>query len=169
MTSKPQIKKPTPIWVFIGFIVTLILFVTSLDAIEEIWYLFLLFILWDITALIQYFSRKKVYAKMLKDAEGLSEEGTPIKNVPLDIPATIRVIRESSMVGAIVPYKVYLNNEFVGKIKNGKTLEVSTSVSHNIVMVFDNQDNPFHGDFVTDLENGGYTEVYVKAGRFLKK
>jgi hypothetical protein len=35
-------------------------------------------------------------------------------------------------------------------------------------MVFDNQDNPFAGDFVAELEDGGYAEVHVKAGRFVK-
>ena len=168
MNKPPQIKKPTLVWVIIGFSVTFLLFITSLDYIEDIWYLFVLFIVGDIAALAGYFNRKKVYNKMLKEAEGISEDGSSIENFVLNNPATIKVVRESSIVGAIVPYKVYLNNEFVGKIKNGHTLELSTSVSHNIVRVFDNNNNPFQGDFTTDLEAGGYAEVHVKAGRFVK-
>ena len=168
MSAQPQIKKPTLAWVIVGFTVTLVLFIYRMDDIEEVWYLFVLFIIMDIAALIQYFDRKKVYEKMLKEAEGLSESGNHfIVNLPLAKPATIKVVRDSSFVGCLVPYQVYLNNEFAGKIKNGKTLELSTSVSHNIVRVFDNQDNPFKGNFVVDLEEGGYAEVHVKAGRFL--
>ncbi|MDR2037643.1 MAG: hypothetical protein LBQ60_06945 [Bacteroidales bacterium] len=163
--NAPQIKKPTLAWVIIGFIITFVLLVTSLDVIEKLWYMFAMFILWDITALVSYFSRMKAYRKMLKDAA----EVIPVKNDPLAIPATIKVVRDSSFVGAIVPYKVYLNNCFAGKLKNGKSLELSTSDSHNIVMVFDNNDNPFQGDFVADLEDGGYAEVHVKAGRFVKR
>ena len=169
MTTKNQIKKPTLLWVIIGFVVTILLVVTDLESIEDLWYLYVMFLLYDFIALVQYFNRKKAYEKMLKDAEGLLEDGTPISNVQLSVPATIKVIRKSSIIGAIVSYKIYLNNEFVGKVKNGKTLELSTSVSHNIIMVFDKQDNPFQGEFVADLEDGGYAEVYVMAGRFVKK
>lgn len=92
-----------------------------------------------------------------------------ISSVELSAPATIRVVRDSSVVGMIVPYKVYLNHRFVGNIANGKSLDIETHVSHNIVTVFDNADNPFAGDFKADLEAGGYAEVHVKAGRFMKK
>ena len=166
--SKTKIEKPTLIWVIVGFAVTFILFLTPLYNINEDWYWFVLFILWDIWTLIQYFGRKKAYKKMLNDAEGIAEDGTRIDSFQLATPATIKVVRDSSFVGSIVPYNVYLNGEFIDKIKNGKTLEIPTSVSHNVVMVFDNQDNPFQGDFAVDLEDGGYAEVHVKAGRFVK-
>ena len=168
MSEKLKIKKPTLVWVIVGFAVTLILFLTSLDVIEDIWYLYVMFIMWDIGALMQYFGRKKAYNKMLNEAEGITEDGSLINSVKLATPATIKVVRDSSIVGAIVPYNVYLNSEFIGKIRNGKTLEIPTSVSHNIVMVFDNQENSFLGDFVVDLEDEGYAEVHVKAGRLVK-
>ena len=160
LQATPEIKKPTLLWVIIGFAITIVLFVTSLDVIDKLWYLFVLFILWDIATLGQYFGRKKAYEKMLKTATN-----NTVNNVQLATPATIRVVRESSMLGAAVPYKVFLNNQYVGKIKNGKILEIATSVSHNIVMIFDNNDNPFNGEFVADLEDGGYAEVHVKAGK----
>jgi uncharacterized membrane protein YhaH (DUF805 family) len=162
--GKPGIKKPTPVWAIVGFAVTFVLFLLSIEQMEQLWFLFLFFIIGDLVALGQYINRKKAYEKMMKDADG-----TPISGIPLAEPATIRVVRDSSIVGAIIAYKVYLNNQFVGKIGNGKSLDIITSVSHNIVMVFDNQDNPFAGDFKADLEAGGYTEVHVKAGRFVKK
>lgn len=169
MNTQPKIKKPTLLWVIIGFAVTFVLFFQYIDYIEKLWYMFLLFISWDIAALAQYFGRKQAYKKMQKTAEELSENGAAAVNVPLAQPATIRVVRDSSIVGAIVPYKVFLNNEFVGKIKNGKMLDIATSVSHNVIMVLDNNDCAFKGDFVADLKEGGYAEVHVKAGRFVKK
>ncbi|MCL2098707.1 MAG: DUF805 domain-containing protein [Bacteroidales bacterium] len=169
MSAAPEIKKPNLLWIIIGFAVTAVLFFTSLEYIEDIWYLFVMFILFDLAALGRYFEQVKVYKKMLKEAEGLTAAGAPIVSRALAAPATIRVMRKSSMIGAVVPYKVYLNNEFIDKIKNGKTLDIVTSVSHNIVRVFDNYGNPFAGDFTVDLEEGGYAEVYVKAGRFVKK
>jgi len=105
--------------------------------------------------------KKKEYEQQL--AEGV------ISSEPLSAPATIRVVRDSSIVGAIVPYKVFLNYDFIGNIKNGKCLEIATHVSHNIITVTDNADNPFKGEFVVDLNAGDYAEVHVKAGRFVKK
>jgi Predicted membrane protein len=123
-----------------------------------------LFLIGDIFALATHNKsgkRKQAYEQQL--AEGA------ITQVELAEPATIRVVRDSSIVGAIVPYKVYLNHEFIGKISNGKSIDIVTSVSHNIITVFDNADNAFSGDFTTDLEAGGYAEVHIKAGRFVKR
>ena len=123
-----------------------------------------LFLIGDIIALATH----NKSGKHKEEYEQQLAEGT-ITSVELAEPATIRVVRDSSIVGAIVPYKVYLNHEFIGKIGNGKSIDIVTSVSHNIITVFDNVDNAFSGDFTTDLEAGGYAEVHVKAGRFVKR
>ena len=34
------------------------------------------------------------------------------------------IIRKAAFAGALLPYNIYINGEFVGTIKNGKTLNV---------------------------------------------
>jgi len=85
--------------------------------------------------------------------------------VPL---ATIKVIRRKSMLGAVVPYQVFINDKFVGLVNNGKTLEIPVFTSHNVVTVGDGI-GPFEGNFTVDLEKGGSAEVYVKARKFVEK
>ena len=82
--------------------------------------------------------------------------------------ATIKVIRLKSMLGAVGPYQVYINDEFVGLVKNGEILEIPVFTSHNVVIVADGI-GPFEGNFTVDLEKGGYAEVYVKARKFVEK
>lgn len=82
--------------------------------------------------------------------------------------ATIKVIRRKSMLGAVGPYQVFINDIFVGLVKNGGTLEIPVLTSHNVVTVADGI-GPFEGNFTVDLEKGEYAEVYVKARKFVKK
>jgi len=96
------------------------------------------------------------------------EEVSTNRPLPLETPATIKVIRRKSMLGAIVPYNVYLNNKYVGDVKNGGTLEIPVFTSHNVVIVSDGI-GPFEGNYTVVLEGGGYVEVYVKARRFVDK
>jgi len=124
----------------------------------------ILFLIWDIISIATHNKsgkKKQEYEQLV--ADGLLE------SVPLDPPATIRVVRESSIVGAIVNYNVYLNHEFIGKLSNGKNMDILTTVSHNIITVYDHNDMAFSGEFTADLEPGGYAEVHVKAGRFVKQ
>ena len=100
--------------------------------------------------------------------EDVDKEEEIITGRPLTTPATIKVIRIKSMLGAVVPYSVQINNEHVGNINNGDTLEVPVLTSHNVVIVSDGL-GPFEGNFTVDLEEGGYAEVYVKARKFVEK
>ena len=83
-------------------------------------------------------------------------------------PATIKVIRRKSMLGAVVPYQVYINSKHVGNVKNGGTLEIPVHTSHNVVTASDGV-GFFESSSTVVLEEGGGAEVYVKARQFINK
>ena len=96
------------------------------------------------------------------------EEVTIDDPLSLKTPATIKIIRRKSMLGAVVPYSVYVNDKNVGSIKNGGTLEIQVHTSHNVVTAGDGI-GVFETNSTVDLEEGGKAEVYVKARRFINK
>ena len=96
------------------------------------------------------------------------EEVAADRSLPFSKPATIRITRRKSMLGAVVPYNVFINNKDVGSIKNGGTLEIPVYTSHNVVTASDGI-GTFETNFTVDIEEGGHAEVYVKARRFVNK
>ncbi|MDR1983371.1 MAG: hypothetical protein LBQ28_00890 [Prevotellaceae bacterium] len=166
MEKKKEIKKPSLLWVAIGFAVTIYLFIDCIEQIEDMWHLFVLFILWDIGSLASYFGKLNAYKKAQQISAEVQEN--QVNSVKFTNPAVITVVRKSSILGAIISYHVYVNNEYSGKVKNGKSLEILTFVSHNIVMITDHEGNPFKGEKIIDISEGGRAEIYVKAGRFVK-
>lgn len=161
-----SLKKPSLVWVIIGFAVTIYLFATSLDYMDEMWHMFVLFIIWDISSLSIYFNQLKAYKRAQEIANEIKDYQT--ENAPLANPAKITIVRDKSFVGSLVSYNVYLNGNYAGEVKNGKELEIETSIAHNIVTVTDSSGAPFAGEKILELNEGEQAEIHVKAGAFVK-
>lgn len=59
----------------------------------------------------------------------------------IDGPSNVSITRSKSFVGAIMDVHVFLNNEEVGKLKNGATLDFTTSYALNEITVVYDADN----------------------------
>jgi len=77
----------------------------------------------------------------------------------LESPCTIRFTRLGSMVGAIVAQVVYLNGVNCGAVKNGKSIELSTSNRWNTIFVTDQYGVAFPDVYRFEAAPGGRVEV----------
>jgi hypothetical protein len=59
----------------------------------------------------------------------------------IEVPSKVSITRSKSFVGAIMDVNVFLNNEEVGKLKNGATLDFTTSYALNELTVVYTADN----------------------------
>lgn len=85
---------------------------------------------------------------------------------PLDIPARVVLIRESSMVGMAVNWTFKLNGQPIGKLSNASTLFSSTACRQNILTAADAYGTEIK-PFLFDVESGGTAEIHFKTNRFL--
>lgn len=84
----------------------------------------------------------------------------------LGSPATITVVRDSSMVGALAKWDFLLNGNPIGTLANGHVLTVNTNQRQNVLVAkdsFGNEPKPF----MFEVTEGMPAEVHFKAGRFL--
>jgi hypothetical protein len=84
----------------------------------------------------------------------------------LDSPAQITIMRERSMVGALVTWSFTLNGRPTGRLGNGKSLTASTAQRQNILRATDAYGTEI-APFVFDVESGGAAEIHFKANKFL--
>ena len=84
----------------------------------------------------------------------------------LDSPAQITIMRERSMVGALVTWSFTLNSRPIGRLGNGKSLKASTAQRQNILRATDAYGTEI-APFVFDVESGGAAEIHFKAIKFL--
>jgi len=132
-----------------------------------------LFLAWDIYSLATHNKKKRkeqeIAEERAKEANAQSEAQSSLEasGQTLTAPASVTVIREGSMLGAAIAYKVYLNGAYAGDVKNGGQLTLHTTAPHNIVSFFDKYSNPFKEDVAFDITAGESAEIFVKAGRVL--
>lgn len=84
----------------------------------------------------------------------------PVSAESPELTCTVRLHRDSSLVGAAVPQVVYLNGERIGEVKNGRVLEFVTTVRSNLVNVTDNGGTAFKDSCRFDAVDGGVVEVH---------
>jgi hypothetical protein len=85
----------------------------------------------------------------------------------LSVPATLTIIRESSMVGALLTWEFSLNGHSVGALKNGQALPpVSTTQRKNVLTAKDSYGNEAK-PFMFDVAEGAQAEIRFKGGFFL--
>jgi hypothetical protein len=99
---------------------------------------------------------RKAAADILADAE------------TLDAPATVEIIRDRSMVGALVVFPLTLNGRPLESVRNGKSITVQTNRKHNILSMTDAYGTELPA-FMFDMESGGHARIHFKAGRFVPR
>ncbi len=109
-------------------------------------------------------------AKNCRTGDYISPEDkaiTDIVNSPeyLDAPATIEIIRDKSIFGALVEYPLKLNGQGIAGIRNGGSVTVQTVSKHNILSASDAYGTELK-PFVFDMSSGGYATIHFKAGKF---
>lgn len=107
-----------------------------------------------------------IYMKLAKKAQvGPPEpEG---ENAPLDAPAKLTIIRDSSVVGAVVPTVVFLNGQQACAIKNGDSATIELTMKHNVLMT--NATGSSKVRIEVDAPSGGVGSLHVKANEFQAK
>ena len=88
-------------------------------------------------------------------------------SVPLATPATLNIIRDSSVVGALMPTIITLNGKQVATIANGGLANIQTGISHNILQT--NSVGSKNVRYEFDVQSGACGEIHVKGGVFLPK
>lgn len=168
MNNKSQLKKPSILGPLIGLLILLILFfyLKEEKMLGDYRYHLAFFLLVDLSYMARYFKKVKIYEKMKKEADTLSLNSTAES---LNSYATITLKRKSRIVGALVPDKVFLNGNYVGDIKNGKTLDIKTTVPDNRIMIIDNDGNQSKEVFVATLKEGEHINVLLNSGKFTQE
>jgi hypothetical protein len=97
------------------------------------------------------------------------DQSTPIAPAfeyqQLSIPCRIIFYRDSSFVGALVPYSVNLNGRRVGEVKNGKSIEFQTNLRSNAIIVTDNMGQSTNAYRFNGID-GGVVQIHYKNGVF---
>ncbi len=85
---------------------------------------------------------------------------------PLSAPARIDIVRESSMVGAVVGWSFMLNGQYIGSLGNGKAMTAYTNQNPNVLIAKDAYGTEI-APFVFYVQDGGFAELHFKVNRFL--
>lgn len=81
-------------------------------------------------------------------------------------PARIDIVRESSMVGAIVKWTFTLNGQEIGSLGNGQAMTVYSNLSQNVLVARDAYGTEI-APLIFGAQSGGFAEVHFKANRFI--
>ena len=81
-------------------------------------------------------------------------------------PAQIVLVRDSSMVGALVRWDFMLNGQMIGSLSNGSNLTATTSLRQNVLQARDAYGNELP-PYVFDVAEGSKAEIHFKANKFL--
>ena len=114
-----------------------------------------------------YIAAYFIVPKLVKDNQTSETNQVPVQDRALDVPAKIRIVRDSSMAGAAVPYLISLNGQQVCSLKNGETQTVVLTRSHNVLMTNAVGSSKVRYEF--DAAEGATGEIHVKGGVFLPK
>lgn len=72
----------------------------------------------------------------------------------------IILYRGKRMVGALMPFYVYLNSKKVGEVYNGKSIEFTTNLKSNTLNVTDTVGNAFKDTYQFNAVEDGKIKVY---------
>lgn len=100
-------------------------------------------------------------------SEKIAPMATPMVNMALSIPATLKIIRDSSAAAALIPTIITINGVQVASLTNGGIAEIQTNTSHNILQT--NSVGSKNVRYEFDVQSGAYGEIHVKGGVFLPK
>jgi uncharacterized membrane protein YfcA len=86
-----------------------------------------LFLIWDIYSLATHNKKKQAALDKKKEEAASFAEN----NERLEAPATLTLIRKSSMVGMALTVEVFLNGEHVAALKNGQSAQIPVAMKRN--------------------------------------
>ena len=98
--------------------------------------------------------------------------GVPEDNKALGTPATLTIVRDPNVAGAVVPTGIFLNGEQVCLIKNGESETIPLTMKKNILVINVVIPNYSIGGKVPNVrcefeaEDGAKGEIHLKAGIF---
>lgn len=119
-----------------------------------------------IGALISYLAAKNCKPGNFVAQEQVLTQTVIYNAQPLLAPVPLTVVRESSVVGAVISWSFTLNGQPIGKLSNGTAVTVSTAQRQNELRAAD-----VYGFEIPplyfDVQNGVAAEVHFKAGKFL--
>lgn len=87
---------------------------------------------------------------------------------PLTAPAQIFLVRENSMVGALVRWDFMLNGQPIGSLGNGGGITVTTMQRRNILQARDAYGTEIP-PFVFDVAEGAAAEIHFKVNKFVRE
>jgi len=83
---------------------------------------------------------------------------------PLSVPATVEIVRVSSLIGALVAFPLTLNGQSIGTLSNGKTITAVTNQTQNIL-----SGNNSYGEslkpVIFTVGNGSHAKFEFKPGK----
>lgn len=86
----------------------------------------------------------------------------------LETPATLEIIRDKSMAGALAIMNLTLNGHPVRSLRNGESTIEKTDRKYNILCLTDAYGNEAP-PYTFAVESGGYAKIHFRAGRFRPK
>ncbi len=112
----------------------------------------------------------RIAIRTLEKKENRLKRRTTVAQAPLQTPATLTIIRDSSPVAVLVPTIIYLNNIEVASIKNGESVTIPLKMKNNLLQT--NSTVGLSGrlekyEFV--VQDGARGTIHVKGGIFDKK
>jgi len=83
--------------------------------------------------LLSYLIAKNCRKGSYVPPEVLMAQNVASTTEPLSIPATVEIVRPSSLIGAFVSFPLMLNGQRIGTLSNGKTITAVTNQTQNIL------------------------------------
>lgn len=120
------------------------------------------FVIFDIISIVNAFKAdKQIQEEVAQDVQAFSED-----KEALEAPCSVSITRLSSMLGAANKVNAVLNGVEVGTLKNGQTLETTTSFRQNkLLMVFTNDNQTRSLEF--EAESNGHVRITLNYAKGL--
>lgn len=122
--------------------------------------LILVFLAIDIFSLVSAFKISKKTQEVQQQSLKEFSQNPDLEMLPA--PCTINVTRKPNMVGALIPFNLYINYTKIGELKNGKTLQFTTNVKNN-VLTCDSSSGPGREPFYFEAVPGGNLFIEFKS------
>jgi hypothetical protein len=107
--------------------------------------------------------------KTKKKQDEATQEITITENYPLQTPAALTIIRDSSFVAVLVPQIIFLNDVQAASIKNGESATISITMKHNLIRTntVDINGKSAKGTWYKfEAQDGAKGKIHVNAGIF---
>lgn len=104
---------------------------------------------------------------VIKPKNDTETPAEPIPSHTLSVPSHLTLVRDSSMVAAVMPTLICLNGNQVCSVTNGASETIELTESHNVLTT--NFTGSSKTRFEFDAPDGAQGELHLKGGVFLPK